>query len=855
MSDICKISYGYDINDSVDISNLIPNIYKIKSRYFEKDFLKDFIYGKKKLYLYNQGNDIPFTADEIDETLETFGEEQYYSEKMESKKTTEQINSIISKVKILYYIPWGFEYGCGPHSRMMQIINYLISKKFDIHLVISNSNDMLNKKTMEVLESLNVKYYISEMSSLLEQWDIINPDYCWINFLNSVRPDVLRLIKTRSKIICDIHDVYDIVPFYQRYSNNYLEEPKDFNTIRNDLSEIEKHYNKHVNIICNDPNIKFIDNLVHISKYDMSLYQKTEYYQTKQYLVEFINNPIEYIKNDETYPVIFASSNVYNKASYLYWHTYIFNKLNTKILVYGTICDFVKDYPHPNIIIKGKVDDVLEVYKNAKYVINITLFRTGTKTKINEAISYNTPVISFDFISSCGGSMLHNGINGIIVDNENDMIDKINKINNIEYYSVNCKIIHHDSNEIFYKTMLDIVPRKNRYDNILKEMTKQYNNIENIIELATDNKFKYLELLENMNVNYNKKNNESKINIVMIEKNDTLLKIVSNKLGDICNIFLLDENLSVDNPLYFSKYSCPILPNWLDEDIINELGWSRQIDNISYNWLKRTDWKNIFNTIMEKDILPDYLINKKEQIIPLEIHLMWHTKKLPTYMNLNVELIRKTNPEFNVNLYDDDDCREFILKYFDENVLEAFDKLIPGAFKSDLARLCILYIKGGVYMDIKLEPINGFKLISMVDKEYFVKENPLIFTDKLGIYNAFMITKPNNNKLYKCIMKILENVNTKYYGNLGSLLNGVLGSLLNGVLDITGPELMGKILEEYNLIFDGSYIYNSDYKILKTYNNYRKEQSIYSNILHYNILFNNKFIYWDKPKNGFYNIF
>jgi len=606
MSEICKISYGYDINNSVDLTDLIPNINKIKPKYFEKDDLKDFIYGKKKLYLYNQGNNIPLIANDFDETLETFAEEQYYGKKLELQKTKEQICNIISKVKILYYIPWGFEYACGPHSRMMQIINYLISKNFDIHVVISNSNDMLNKETMKILESLNVKYYISEMTSsfLLEKWDNINPDYCWINFLNSVESEVLRLIKTRSKIICDIHDVYDIVPFYQRYSNNYLEESKDFNTIKHDLSEIEKHYNKHIDIICNDPNIKFIDNLVHISKYDMSLYQKTEFLQTKQYLIEFINNPIEYVKNDEIYPVIFASSNVYNKASYLYWHTYIFNKLNTKILVYGNICDFAKNYPHPNIIIKGKVDDIMEVYKNAKYIINITLFGSGTKTKINEAISYNTPVISFDFISSCGGSMLHDGINGIIINNEDDMINKINNMKDIDYYSVNCKIIHHDSNEIFNKTMLDIIPMKNRYEHIHIEMTKQYNNLDkiNIIELATNNELKYLKMLKDINIE--KINNQTKRNIVMIEKNEELLKIVTNKLGDKCNIYLLEEIFlkHIEDPLYFSKYSCPILPNWLDEKIINELGWSKQIDKISYNWLKRTDWQNIFNTILEKDI-------------------------------------------------------------------------------------------------------------------------------------------------------------------------------------------------------------------------------------------------------------
>ena len=40
-------------------------------------------------------------------------------------------------------------------------------------------------------------------------------------------------------------------------------------------------------------------------------------------------------------------------------------------------------------------------------------------------------------------------------------------------------------------------------------------------------------------------------------------------------------------------------------------------------------------------------------------------------------------------------CRNFIKKHFSRDVSYAFDKINPGAFKSDLWRYCIIYKNGG----------------------------------------------------------------------------------------------------------------------------------------------------------------
>jgi len=226
--------------------------------------------------------------------------------------------------------------------------------------------------------------------------------------------------------------------------------------------------------------------------------------------------------------------------------------------------------------------------------------------------------------------------------------------------------------------------------------------------------------------------------------------------------------------------------------------------------------------------------------IPLKIFQTWHTKDLPENMKKCVQLLKIQNPEFEHFLFDDNDCREFIEKNFSNDVLFAFDSLIPGAYKSDLWRYCVLYIHGGIYLDIKYHCFNGFKLIYLTDKEYFIKDRP-----ENCIYNALMITFPKNEIMLKCIDQIIENVKTKNYGR--------------GCLYPTGPGLLGSFLiNEYNnlrffykqinndIICDKLSICdkeNNDCEVLISYNNYRIEQNNFQKTKHYGILYDTKNIY------------
>jgi mannosyltransferase OCH1-like enzyme len=223
--------------------------------------------------------------------------------------------------------------------------------------------------------------------------------------------------------------------------------------------------------------------------------------------------------------------------------------------------------------------------------------------------------------------------------------------------------------------------------------------------------------------------------------------------------------------------------------------------------------------------------------VPLNIYQTWGILDLPPKMKENVELLKTQNPEFTYYLYDDKMCRDFIEQHFDKSVVYTYDKLIPGAYKADLFRYCVLYINGGIYLDIKYKCFPGFKLLYLTNKEYFVRDHDVSNGNK-GIYQALLICYPYNNILLKCINEIIDNVKNNYWNYTGA-----------GSLSITGPLLMSKYFYQYEiksfeLSFDKNrkYINYKESHILEIYKEYRNEQLMLSNSI-YGILYNKLNIY------------
>jgi len=246
--------------------------------------------------------------------------------------------------------------------------------------------------------------------------------------------------------------------------------------------------------------------------------------------------------------------------------------------------------------------------------------------------------------------------------------------------------------------------------------------------------------------------------------------------------------------------------------------------------------KILFRKVFPKNPFQNKPVTDYDIQIPANIFQTWQTKQIPPLMFRAIQKIRRYNPRFRYYLFDDIECREFIKNNFDNEVLNAYDRLIPGAYKADLWRYCILYKKGGIYLDVKYMPINGFRFVNLLEKEHFV----LDFGGG-GVYNALLVCKPGNEILLKAIRQIVNNVKNKFYGN--------------DFLEPTGPNLLAKYFSNnektsFDLKHDvlggndkDKYILFNNHPILRCYDGYFMERQKYSYKQHYGELWKNRQIY------------
>jgi mannosyltransferase OCH1-like enzyme len=95
--------------------------------------------------------------------------------------------------------------------------------------------------------------------------------------------------------------------------------------------------------------------------------------------------------------------------------------------------------------------------------------------------------------------------------------------------------------------------------------------------------------------------------------------------------------------------------------------------------------------------------NELKPGIPKVVYYTFKNDNLPENIKEIISNNKKLCPNYEFKFYNDDDCDLFIKTNFPEIVYNAYRKINPiyGAFKADFFRYCILYINGGIYIDIK----------------------------------------------------------------------------------------------------------------------------------------------------------
>lgn len=281
------------------------------------------------------------------------------------------------------------------------------------------------------------------------------------------------------------------------------------------------------------------------------------------------------------------------------------------------------------------------------------------------------------------------------------------------------------------------------------------------------------------------------------------------------------------------------------------------------DYLVHLKYKKYFTDILPKDILADIDEDielpeiKSSGKIPKNIYRTYYSYEAAKNFESAKEITRINNPNLSEIFYDDTEVENFIKKKFSSRIYNAYKKINPqyGPARADFFRYLIIYLKGGVYLDIKSyikenidEELNiKDKLIISKGRDYSILPNnfgiiPItknsynwedFSNTKHGeINNWHFMAPPGNEILKKTIQQVVSNIE---YGikNKGNYEGGEYS-----VLALTGPIMFSrtvlKYMKENNCILKNP---RFDSKIYYCINNHKKiNKNHYSKLKEKNIL-------------------
>ena len=179
-------------------------------------------------------------------------------------------------------------------------------------------------------------------------------------------------------------------------------------------------------------------------------------------------------------------------------------------------------------------------------------------------------------------------------------------------------------------------------------------------------------------------------------------------------------------------------------------------------------------------------VDLKNKPIPKKIFQTWENDKLEGVFKYLTDRVKSYNRSYSYEFFDGEKRRNFIKDNFAQDVLECYDLIIPGAFKADLWRYCVLYKYGGIYCDIDMLCFSCFDKVIIGDEiDFFapIDINPREDICSHAVSNAFIGSSPGHPIIKICIDLIVQNVISERWLNEGMI-----------DLDFSGPGLLGRAI-------------------------------------------------------------
>jgi hypothetical protein len=150
-----------------------------------------------------------------------------------------------------------------------------------------------------------------------------------------------------------------------------------------------------------------------------------------------------------------------------------------------------------------------------------------------------------------------------------------------------------------------------------------------------------------------------------------------------------------------------------------------------------------------------------------------------SYLTACVESVRREFAGIPHVLYDQSMVEAFLTDHYPPQVLEAYRRLIPYAYRADLARYCIVNKVGGWYFDAGMRCATGIDLPASIDLFAFRDINRYTAT-AWACDNGAFFAKAGHPVLQRAIDQVVEHCRSNYYGV--------------SPLCPTGPNLWGRVI-------------------------------------------------------------
>lgn len=199
---------------------------------------------------------------------------------------------------------------------------------------------------------------------------------------------------------------------------------------------------------------------------------------------------------------------------------------------------------------------------------------------------------------------------------------------------------------------------------------------------------------------------------------------------------------------------------------------------------------------------------------------------------------KKINPEYDIMIYDNEMCEQFLLDTYGETHRAIFNFLQDGPIKADFWRICILYKYGGIYSDIDNQPLIPIRDFLEPNIDFATCSS---YWDKMNMnFNPnFIVSAKNNIVLEQCIEWYLKHFTIKKPYDYWEW------SIMRAFTDIL-------ILDNYNKT-DGIYSLNGmRIQIIKECpgKNHYDAHNTYKGVR----IFNNRYSDWDYNTHSFCDI-